>query len=39
MLPGIFYPGVYLKDISTIYIGVYYLFFLIIGDKNTIYKR
>jgi hypothetical protein len=33
-----FYLGVYLKDILTIYMGIYYLFLLVTGDENAIYK-
>ena len=38
MPPGAFYLGVYLKDILAIYMGVYRLFLLIIGDETTVYK-
>ena len=38
ILLNIFYLGVYLKDISNINIAVYYLFLLITGDKNGVYK-
>ena len=38
ILSSIFYPGVYLKDISNINIAIYYLFLLITGDENGVYK-
>ena len=38
VLPSIFYLGVYLKDISSINMAIYYLFLLIMGDENGVYK-
>ena len=38
VLLSIFYLGVYLKDISSINIAIYYSFLLITGDKNGVYK-
>ena len=38
VLPNIFYLGVYLKDVFSVNIAVYYSFLLITGDKNGVYK-
>jgi len=38
MLPSTFYLGVYLEDILAVYIGVYYSFLLVTGDKNAVHK-
>ena len=36
--PDMFYLGVYFKDISSVNIAIYYLFLLITGDENGVYK-
>ena len=36
--PNIFYLGVYLKDIFSINMAVYYLFLFVTGNENGVYK-
>ena len=38
ILPNIFYLEVYFKDVSGVNIVIYYLFLLITGDENGVYK-